>query len=117
MDYDLNVRFGTKDESLPNWHKDIFLDSENLAKLFIDVVPESRELSLALTKLEEALFWANAAIMRHQETKYWVGQECPLCKGIGTIGTQTGEQEDCHLCDGTGGLGEESIKLLLREKP
>lgn len=28
--------------------------------------PESRELSLALTKLEEAVFWGNAAIARHE---------------------------------------------------
>ncbi len=28
-------------------------------------VPDSREKSLALTKLEEAVFWANAAIARH----------------------------------------------------
>jgi len=29
--------------------------------------PESRELSLAMTKLEEAVMWANAAIARHQD--------------------------------------------------
>lgn len=28
--------------------------------------PMSRERSLALTKLEEAIFWANAAIARHE---------------------------------------------------
>ncbi len=30
------------------------------------VCPPSRELSLALTKLEEAMFWANAAIARNE---------------------------------------------------
>jgi len=28
--------------------------------------PDSREKSLALTKIEEAVFWANAAIARHE---------------------------------------------------
>jgi len=31
------------------------------------LVPDSRERSLALTKLEEAVFWANAAIARREE--------------------------------------------------
>lgn len=29
------------------------------------VAPDSRELSLAMTKLEEVVFWTNAAIARH----------------------------------------------------
>lgn len=31
--------------------------------------PPSRELSLALTNLEEVCFWANAAIARNEEAK------------------------------------------------
>ncbi len=30
-------------------------------------VPESREQSIAITKLEEALFWANAGIARNHD--------------------------------------------------
>ncbi len=36
------------------------------AKGIVTGCPPSRELSLALTKLEEAVFWANAAIARHE---------------------------------------------------
>lgn len=38
----------------------------NLANSLNNVCPESRELSLALTKVEEAMFWANAAVARNQ---------------------------------------------------
>lgn len=32
----------------------------------LQVAPEGRERALALTKLEEAMFWANAAIAREE---------------------------------------------------
>lgn len=38
--------------------------AHELASILIDEVPVGRELSLALTKLEEAVFWANAGIAR-----------------------------------------------------
>lgn len=37
-----------------------------LAILFMDRCPPSRELSLALTNLEQAVFWANASIARNE---------------------------------------------------
>lgn len=33
----------------------------------LEQCPSSRELALALTKLEEAMFWANAAIARNEK--------------------------------------------------
>lgn len=39
----------------------------DLACLMMKHAPRSRELSLALTKIEEAVFWANAAIARNEK--------------------------------------------------
>jgi len=38
-----------------------------LALLIVDVCPDRRERSLALTKLEECVMWANAGIARQNE--------------------------------------------------
>lgn len=40
--------------------------AHNLAITFVAKTPPSREQSLALTKLEEAVMWANAAIARNE---------------------------------------------------
>jgi len=40
--------------------------ARDLAGKFVTNAPASRELSLALTKLEEAVMWANAAIARNE---------------------------------------------------
>jgi hypothetical protein len=39
----------------------------HVAMVINDECPESREKSLALTKLEEAVMWANAAIARNEQ--------------------------------------------------
>ncbi len=39
--------------------------AQEYALSLLDICPESRELSVALTKLEEVVFWANAAIARN----------------------------------------------------
>jgi hypothetical protein len=36
------------------------------AKVILEMTPTSREQSLAFTKLEEVVFWANAAIARNE---------------------------------------------------
>ena len=40
--------------------------AKDLAIAIADGTPSSREQSLALTSLEEAVFWANAAIARNE---------------------------------------------------
>ena len=39
---------------------------KHVALVVMQLCPGSRERSLALTKLEEAMFWANSAIARNQ---------------------------------------------------
>lgn len=38
----------------------------SMARTIVDLTPECREQSLALTALEEAVMWANAAIARNE---------------------------------------------------
>jgi len=40
--------------------------AKDFAELLNYFCPESRELSLAITKLEESVMWANAAIARNK---------------------------------------------------
>ena len=40
--------------------------AKNLAYVIMDLCPDSRERSLAITKLEEAVFWSNASIARNE---------------------------------------------------
>lgn len=41
-------------------------EAKDLAITILQNVPYSRERSLAITKLEEAIFWANAGIARNE---------------------------------------------------
>ena len=41
--------------------------AKKFAELILSDTPESREQSLALTNLEQAVFWANAAIARNEQ--------------------------------------------------
>lgn len=51
-------------EEKRNEHTAVRTRCADLAHYFVDRVPEGRELSLALTALEEAMHWANAGIAK-----------------------------------------------------
>lgn len=55
-----------KDELVAKAHEAIRSALLEVAQRIAELCPESRERSLAMTKLEEAMMWANAAIARHQ---------------------------------------------------
>lgn len=48
----------------PSQYEQIRNGGFTLAKMIVALTPASREQSLALTKIEEAVMWANAAIAR-----------------------------------------------------
>lgn len=63
----LENRFGYHPPTRPSivdQHQEIRNRCFVLAQRFTELIPESRELSLALTKLEEVMFWANAGVAR-----------------------------------------------------
>jgi hypothetical protein len=49
----------------PDAYQEIRAGGYDLATLIDGHAPDSREKSLAITHLEEAVMWANAAIARH----------------------------------------------------
>jgi hypothetical protein len=67
MDKDLENRFTyhAPKEGQPVKYEKIRDTAKELAYMIADLTPKSREQSLAMTHLEEAVFWANAAIARN----------------------------------------------------
>ena len=68
-DYDLGTRFTYHPPFGDQSHRyeEIRKLGFSFATFLVDDCPPSRELSLALTKLEEAVMWANAAIARNEK--------------------------------------------------
>ena len=65
---DLNKRFTyhAPKEGQPEKYETIRKQSLNLAEILNKLCPDSREKSLAITALEEAVMWANASIARNE---------------------------------------------------
>lgn len=53
-------------EDQPDRYNWLRSEAHHLALAIVGYCPNSRERSLALTKLEEAIMWANAAIARNE---------------------------------------------------
>lgn len=68
MNTELAHRFAyhaPKDEETVRRHEGVRALTGDLATYFESRLPAGREKALAITKLEEAMFWANAAIARN----------------------------------------------------
>lgn len=68
MSKDLDNRFDfhpATTEEKKNEHSSIRMAAKALAEKVEAEVPPGREQALAITKIEEAMFWANAAIARN----------------------------------------------------
>jgi len=65
---DLEKRFTyhTPKPGQPEKYTAIRAKAKELAEMIVELVPESREQSLALTNLEQAVMWANAGIARNE---------------------------------------------------
>ena len=63
---DIEKRFTSHTPQNPEKLTVVRATARSLAHVILDNVPDSRERSLALTKLEEAVFWANAGIARNE---------------------------------------------------
>jgi len=67
---ELTVRFTyhpPANEHVVNKYHTIREQARKLATTMTNFAPESRELSLAITNLEQAVMWANAAIARREQ--------------------------------------------------
>ena len=53
-------------EGQPEKYTAIRAQAKSLALMIDELVPDSREKSLAMTKLEECVMWANAGIARNE---------------------------------------------------
>lgn len=63
---DRNFRYHPPKGNQATRYEELREKGKELAQKIADECPECRETSLALTKVEEAIMWANAAIARNE---------------------------------------------------
>jgi len=60
-----NFTYHAPKEGQPEKYTQIRETAKHLAATILELCPESRERSVALTELETAVFWANASVARN----------------------------------------------------
>jgi len=63
---DNNFKYHTPKNNQPEKYENLRNKAKELAYLIEELCPNSREKSLAFTKLEEGVMWANASIARNE---------------------------------------------------
>lgn len=66
---DNNYMYHTPTEEQTKHYAKIRTEAKRLCNIINKLCPESREKSLAMTKLEEAVMWANASIARNSDNE------------------------------------------------
>lgn len=61
-----NFKYHSPKDGQPAKYTELRNTAKEFALLIDELVPDSREKSLAITKLEEAVMWANAGIARNE---------------------------------------------------
>ena len=65
MDIENNFMYHAPTHGQPEKYEKIRAKAKEFAYLLDELCPGSREKSLAMTKLEESVMWANASIARY----------------------------------------------------
>lgn len=61
-----NFTYHAPKDGQPERYSLLRMHGDDLARVLNENCPPSRELSLAMTNLEQVIFWANAAIARNE---------------------------------------------------
>lgn len=61
-----NFKYHSPKDGQPEKYTSIRETAKEFAYLINKICPDSREMSLAITKLEECVMWANASIARNE---------------------------------------------------
>ena len=61
-----NFKYHTPKENQPERYEEIRAKAKEFALMLLNLCPPSRERSIAMTELETAVMWANAAIARNE---------------------------------------------------
>ena len=69
IDLENRFTYHTPKGDQPRMYVEIRDEAKLFAQTVLDLCPDSYERSLAITRIEEAMFWANASIARYGYSK------------------------------------------------